>query len=296
MIFTETTAYISVLLITITALWTIVAYPKNYLFKTIFIPVILFVGFSLFETYQSILGYATTADPPEKIQYIYHVKQDNFIFLLIRGDNGTPRMYKLVSSEELEKALSKARKKGQSGVTVFGRMEKNKRPGEKQEGGWIMYEMPFQEMVPKDYKEKNMETSENGIELIKKFEGKRQVAYQDEAGVWTIGYGHTKDVYKGQLIIESRADKMLAEDLKVYEGIVNEQVKVPLNQNQFDALVSWTFNLGEKNLKKSTMLKKLNEGDFDSVPTEMKRWNIVAGKVSKGLINRREAEVSLFLA
>jgi len=215
---------------------------------------------------------------------------------LIRGDNGTPRMYKLVSSEELEKALSKARKKGQSGVTVFGRMEKNKRPGEKQEGGWIMYEMPFQEMVPKDYKEKNMETSENGIELIKKFEGKRQVAYQDEAGVWTIGYGHTKDVYKGQLIIESRADKMLAEDLKVYEGIVNEQVKVPLNQNQFDALVSWTFNLGEKNLKKSTMLKKLNEGDFDSVPTEMKRWNIVAGKVSKGLINRREAEVSLFLA
>jgi GH24 family phage-related lysozyme (muramidase) len=296
MIFTETTAYISVLLITITALWTIVAYPKNYLFKTIFIPVILFVGFSLFETYQSILGYATTADPPEKIQYIYHVKQDNFIFLLIRGDNGTPRMYKLVSSEELDKALNEARKKGQSGVTVFGRMEKNKRAGEKQEGGWIMYEMPFQEMVPKDYEEKNMETSENGIELIKEFEGKRQVAYQDEAGVWTIGYGHTKDVYKGQLIIESRADKMLAEDLKVYEGIVNEQVKVPLNQNQFDALVSWTFNLGEKNLKKSTMLKKLNEGDFDSVPTEMKRWNIVAGKVSKGLINRREAEVSLFLA
>ncbi len=151
MIFTETTAYISVLLITITALWTIVAYPKNYLYKTIFIPVILFVGFSLFETYQSILGYATTADPPEKIQYIYHVKQDNFIFLLIRGDNGTPRMYKLVSSEELEKALNKARKKGQSGVTVFGKMEKNKRAGEKQEGGWIMYEMPFQEMVPKDY-------------------------------------------------------------------------------------------------------------------------------------------------
>ena len=151
MIFTETTAYISVLLITITALWTIVAYPKNYLYKTIFIPVILFVGFSLFETYQSILGYATTADPPEKIQYIYHVKQDNFIFLLIRGDNGTPRMYKLVSSEELDKALNEARKKGQSGVTVFGRMEKNKRAGEKQEGGWIMYEMPFQEMVPKDH-------------------------------------------------------------------------------------------------------------------------------------------------
>ena len=102
MIFTETTAYISVLLITITALWTIVAYPKNYLFKTIFIPVILFVGFSLFETYQSILGYATTADPPEKIQYIYHVKQDNFIFLLIlfSCDNAVP-FKKLAHQEDL---------------------------------------------------------------------------------------------------------------------------------------------------------------------------------------------------
>jgi len=151
MIFTETTAYISVILITVTSLWAIVAYPKNYLFKSIFIPVILFVGFSLFETYQSILGYATTADPPEKIQYIHHVKQDNFIYLLIKTDKGIPRLYRLVTNEDLEKALQKAKEKSSSGITVFGKMERNKRTGQKQEGDWIMYEMPFQEMVPKDY-------------------------------------------------------------------------------------------------------------------------------------------------
>jgi len=151
-------------------------------------------------------------------------------------------------------------------------------------------------MVPKDYKEKSMETSENGIELIKEFEGCRQVAYQDSVGVWTIGYGHTKTAYEGRLAIKKTCERLLAEDLVEFEEYVDTLVKVPLTQNQFDALVSWTFNLGPGNLQESTLLKKLNQGLYAEVPTEMRRWNKAGGEVLDGLVRRREAEVSLFLA
>jgi GH24 family phage-related lysozyme (muramidase) len=142
--------------------------------------------------------------------------------------------------------------------------------------------------------EKMMKTSEVGRELIKEFEGCRQVAYQDSVGVWTIGYGHTKDVYEGQLSIKKTCDRFLEEDLEEFEGYVDSYVKVPLTQNQFDALVAWTFNLGPGNLSESTMLRKLNEGDYDAVPDEMRRWNKAGGEVLNGLVRRRDAEANLF--
>ena len=141
-----------------------------------------------------------------------------------------------------------------------------------------------------------METSENGIELIKEFEGCRQVAYQDSVGVWTIGYGHTKTAYEGQLAIKKTCERLLAEDLVEFEEYVDTLVKVPSTQNQFDALVSWTFNLGSGNLQESTMLRKLNYGDYESVPDEMRRWNKAGGEVLEGLTRRREAEALLFAA
>ena len=139
-----------------------------------------------------------------------------------------------------------------------------------------------------------METSNEGISLIQKFEGCELEAYQCSAGVWTIGYGHTKDVVEGMTITKEQAEQMLVDELHEYENYINQYVTVALSQNQFDALVSWVYNLGPANLKASTMLKVLNSGKYEDVPAQMKRWNKAGGKVLEGLIRRREAEACLF--
>ena len=139
-----------------------------------------------------------------------------------------------------------------------------------------------------------MRTSEAGVNLIKSFEGCRTVAYQDAVGVWTIGYGHTIDVKEGMTITQHQCDVMLEVDIETYENYVNEQVNVSLTQNQFDALVSWVYNLGPTNFRKSTMLKVLNAGKYEEVPFQMKRWVHANGKILKGLVLRREAEAELF--
>ena len=130
--------------------------------------------------------------------------------------------------------------------------------------------------------------------MIKHFESCKLTAYQDSVGVWTIGWGHTAGVKKGDNWTQDEADDILLNDLEKFEGYVNQYVKVPLTQNQFDALVSWTFNLGPGNLKSSTMLTKLNEKSYDEVPSQMKRWNKAGGKVLPGLERRRNAEAAMF--
>ena len=134
-----------------------------------------------------------------------------------------------------------------------------------------------------------------GLALIKKFEGCELEAYQCSAGVWTIGYGHTKDVVEGMEITQEQAEQMLVDELHEYESYINKYVTVALSQNQFDALVSWVYNLGPANLSASTMLKVLNSGEYEDVPAQMKRWNKAGGKVLEGLIRRREAEACLFV-
>ena len=96
------------------------------------------------------------------------------------------------------------------------------------------------------------------------------------------------------LIWQDEADKLLKGDILKFEQYVSDNVKVELDQGQFDALVAWTFNLGPGNLRESTMLKKLNKADYTSVPNEMKRWNKAGGKTLDGLIRRRNAEALLF--
>jgi|TARA_R110000787_G_scaffold237170_1_gene343619 lysozyme len=139
-----------------------------------------------------------------------------------------------------------------------------------------------------------MEISSEGISLIKKFEGCELEAYKCAAGVWTIGYGHTKDVTEGMEITQAEAETMLKDELLDYCNYVDMYVQVPLEQNQFDALVSWTYNLGPTNLKSSTMLKVLNTGKYEDVPEQIKRWNKANGKMLDGLIRRREAESLMF--
>lgn len=139
-----------------------------------------------------------------------------------------------------------------------------------------------------------MKISKEGIALIKKFEGCKLESYLCAANVPTIGYGSTKDVKMGMNISQERAEELLLEDLEVYEDAVIKAVEVPLHQHQFDALVSWTFNLGGANLNASTMLKVLNKGAYEDVPYQMKRWNKAGGQVLEGLTRRRLAESLLF--
>ena len=139
-----------------------------------------------------------------------------------------------------------------------------------------------------------MNISQEGISLIKKFEGCELEAYKCAAGVWTIGYGHTKDVKEGDSILKEDAESMLVHELQKYCNDVDIAVKVDLKQNEFDALVSWTYNLGLTNLNSSTMLRVLNEGKHDEVPAQMKRWNKASGQVKQGLVRRREAEALMF--
>ena len=139
-----------------------------------------------------------------------------------------------------------------------------------------------------------MQTSRTGIELLKHFEGCELKAYQDSVGVWTIGYGHTKGIYEGLEITQSEAEKMLIDELPEYEGYITDKVVPMLQQHEFDALVCWVYNLGPTNLSSSTMLKKLNAGEFKEVPFQMKRWDKAGGQPLLGLTRRRNAEALLF--
>lgn len=139
-----------------------------------------------------------------------------------------------------------------------------------------------------------MQTSQRGIDLIKRFEGLRLSAYKCPAGVWTIGYGTTAGVKEGQVITKERADELLRDDVKRFEDQVLRLVKVPLTQGQLDALVSFTYNLGAANLGNSTLLRLLNAGDYKGAAAQFDRWNKAGGKVLKGLVTRRAAERAMF--
>lgn len=140
-------------------------------------------------------------------------------------------------------------------------------------------------------------TSENGLNLIKKYEGCRLSAYQNKGDVPTIGYGHTAGVKIGQKITQSEADALLKSDIKEFEGYVKSMVKVPLTQSQFDALVSFTYNFGPGKLKSSTLLKKLNSGDYNGAAAEFSKWNTAyGGKELAGLTRRRNEEKMMFCA
>ena len=145
-----------------------------------------------------------------------------------------------------------------------------------------------------------MKLSAKGIALLKQLEGCSLIAYRDSKGVWTIGYGHTgRDFGPGSRWSQREADDMLVADVAWAEAAVNNLVKSIINQNQFDALVIFTFNVGAANLKLSTLLKKVNGSDWVGAQAQFRRWNKVTMpnglmKVDVGLVNRRRAECELF--
>ncbi|EFU6041715.1 lysozyme [Escherichia coli] len=149
-----------------------------------------------------------------------------------------------------------------------------------------------------------MQTSHEGIALIKGFEGCRLTAYPDPGtggAPWTIGYGWThpidgKPVKPGMTIDQETADRLLKTGLVSYENDVLKLVRVKLTNGQFDALVSFAYNVGSRALSTSMLLKKLNAGDIKGAADEFLRWNKAGGKVLNGLTRRREAERALFLS
>lgn len=140
-----------------------------------------------------------------------------------------------------------------------------------------------------------MQISENGLAMIRYWEGCELDAYQDGGGLWTIGYGHTAGVCEGDVCTEEQASSWLASDaVSIAQDPVNSLVTVPLSQNQFDALCDFTYNLGQGNLASSTLLAMLNAGNYAGAQAQFPRWNMVDGEPSQGLTNRRNAEANLF--
>ena len=141
-----------------------------------------------------------------------------------------------------------------------------------------------------------MHISQKGIDLIKVSEGLKLEAYQDSVGVWTIGYGTTRGVKQGMRITAAQAEEYLKTDVARFEPELSALVKVPLSQNQWDALMSFVYNLGSANLASSTLLKFLNAGDYARAADQFTRWNKAGGTVLPGLTKRRAAEQALFLS
>ena len=131
--------------------------------------------------------------------------------------------------------------------------------------------------------------------MLKSFEGLRLRAYQDSVGVWTIGYGTTSGVRPGQVITEAQAEAFLKRDLDRFEAAVEDLVTVPLNDDQFSALVSFVYNVGEGALASSTLLRLLNRRDYQGAAEQFLRWNKAGGAELAGLTRRRRAERALFL-
>ena len=147
----------------------------------------------------------------------------------------------------------------------------------------------------------SMSVSNKGVDLICEFEGKRLVAYDDGVGVWTIGFGTIKypngvRVKKGDTCTLEQAKEYMRHDLIEFEYTVNSSVRVPLNQNQFDALVSLAYNIGSSAFKSSTLVKKLNTGDYQGAADQFNVWVNAGGKRMQGLVSRRDREKLLFLS
>jgi len=137
--------------------------------------------------------------------------------------------------------------------------------------------------------------SEKGFALTKSFEGLRLEAYRDCAGVWTVGYGHTgPGVVEDMTVNDAEAEVLLLADLEDAVACVNRKVIVAISQSQFDAMVDFCFNAGRGNFLQSTLLRKVNTGDFDGAAAQFGLWVHAGGEVVAGLVRRRKAEAELF--
>ena len=147
-----------------------------------------------------------------------------------------------------------------------------------------------------------MRISDNCIKLIRHHEGVRNTPYQDPIGLWTVGVGHlmgngkTRPKDWNRKRSDAEVDELLRKDIARFENGVDSLITVDLNQNQFDALVCFAFNVGNGNLQASTLRRKLNRGDYEGAANEFPKWRKAAGRVLPGLVKRRKDERTLFLS
>ncbi len=142
---------------------------------------------------------------------------------------------------------------------------------------------------------KNFIYSDAGLTLTRNFESCLLTAYADQGGVWTIGYGHTgPGVHAGLTITQAQAEIFLESDASGAVTCVNKLVTAEINQNQFDALVDFVFNLGCASLSVSQLLREVNSGNYTDAAAQFQRWDHVKGVVIPGLLRRRQAEATLF--
>jgi GH24 family phage-related lysozyme (muramidase) len=146
-----------------------------------------------------------------------------------------------------------------------------------------------------------MKMTNEGLELIKVFEGFRGRAYRDPVGVWTIGYGHTSmaglpDVRAGMVVSEAEASEILQRDVEMFARGVRERLTRKVSDQQFSALVSFAYNVGLGALAKSSVLRAVNAGDFEAVPRRLALWTKAGGRTLPGLVRRRAAEAALFVS
>lgn len=147
-----------------------------------------------------------------------------------------------------------------------------------------------------------MRVSIKGINLIKSFEGLKLTAYKAHFSekYWTIGYGHYgPDVKEGDTCNEAYAETLMKNDLKIFEDRINKALNednIVVNQNQYDALISFAYNVGSENLLSSTLWRKLKQRDFEGAANQFLRWNKCGGQILPGLVNRRDKERALFLS
>ena len=152
----------------------------------------------------------------------------------------------------------------------------------------------FVAYTPDPFEDLQVKTSENGFNLIKQFEGLRLEPYQDGGGVWTIGYGHTGNAVNNPKISKRKAVELLHNDVAWAEKAISKLVDVPLNQNQYDALVSFVYNIGETQFRNSTLLRVLNRGDYKGAAKQLLRWEYDNGRKVLGLSKRRKIEKVFF--
>lgn len=138
--------------------------------------------------------------------------------------------------------------------------------------------------------------NDDGLTIIRVFEGLKLKAYKCPAGIWTIGYGHTKNVKEGMQISVQDAERLLMEDIKEAADKITKIISVEINENQFSALISFVFNLGIGSFSRSTLLKLVNTSNFEAAAKEFDKWTLASGRRLDGLKKRRAAEKALFLS
>jgi GH24 family phage-related lysozyme (muramidase) len=238
--------------------------------------------------------------PPDETDFTVKFTTDTFLKLNTEQSSSLPDDQKQFIEGGTILPLSSFVFEGDHIKIAFGKDIQGNQVHFKGRNTWYVYEPAAQilqdgEPISLSELSATRQINDKGLRILKSFEGLRLEAYLDPVGVWTIGYGTTSGVRSGMVITATEAEDLLRQDLRRFEAAVAENVKVSINDDQFSALVSFTYNVGEGALSSSTLLRLLNQGNIQGAADQFPRWNKAGGRVLAGLTRRRNAERALFL-